>query len=116
MANKYGAKKTPRIVNGETYYFDSSAEAKRYDYLIVLLKAGHISNLSLQPEFILQDGFSHEGKKYRPVKYTADFKYIRDGCWHVEEVKGYKTEAYCIRKRLFLSKFGDKYKFIEITP
>lgn len=113
--NKHNARKTPRIVNGETYYFDSKAEAKRFDYLVSLLRAGRISDLSLQPQFILQDGFTHNGKKYQSVKYTADFKYTMSGDVIIEEVKGHKTEAYSIRKRLFLKKYGGNYKFIEIS-
>ena len=31
----------------------------------------------------------------------------------VEDVKGYKTDVYRIKKKLFLKKYGDKYKFLE---
>lgn len=31
----------------------------------------------------------------------------------VEDTKGFKTDVYKIKRKLFLKKYGDKYKFIE---
>jgi len=56
-------------VNGIT--FDSQAEARRYQELKLLEKAGEIKNLKLQPKFILVP----KTKKRRAVSYSADFQY-----------------------------------------
>lgn len=47
--NKYRNKKA--IV--DDYIFDSIQESRRYKELKLLLKAGEISNLELQPRFLL---------------------------------------------------------------
>ena len=71
--NKYRNKKV--IV--DDYIFDSIQESKRYKELKLLLRAGEISNLQLQPRFILQEGFKKNGKTYRKVEYIADFMYCQ---------------------------------------
>lgn len=83
--NKYNAKKT--YVDG--IKFDSKKEARRYCELNVLLKAGDISNLELQPRYdIVINGV-------KVCFYKADFRYMQDGKIVVEDVKGSKQgEAY----------------------
>ena len=71
--NKYRNKKV--IV--DDYIFDSIQESKRYKELKLLLRAGEISNLQLQPRFLLQKGFKKNGKTYRKVEYIADFMYCQ---------------------------------------
>ena len=71
--NKYRNKKV--IV--ENYVFDSIAESRRYKELKLLLKAGEISDLKLQPRFLLQDSFKKNGKTYRKIEYIADFSYCQ---------------------------------------
>lgn len=51
--NKYRNKKV--IV--DDYIFDSIQESRRYKELKLLVKAGEISNLQLQPRFLLQEAF-----------------------------------------------------------
>lgn len=106
---KYGNRKT--IVNG--IKFDSKAEAERYRELRLLEKAGEIKDLILQPEFLLQDKFRYNGKTERAVKYIADFKYfdIAKGVYVVEDVKGVETEAFRIKRKLFLKQYGGEYDF-----
>jgi len=105
MANKYGNKKAVR--NGIT--FDSQKEAVRYDQLMLMLCAGEIRDLKLQPEFTLQEAFTTSlGERVRAIKYRADFSYRRavkegvDTRWEVvvEDVKGYKTKEYELKKKL----------------
>ena len=108
--NKYGASKT--IVDG--IRFDSSKEAEHYSSLRLLERAGLISDLKLQPVFVLQDAFNCNGKKYRAIKYIADFMYKRDDRIIVEDVKGDKTDVYKIKKKLFLKKYGDQFEFREV--
>ena len=71
--NKYRNKKV--IVDGEE--FDSKKEGKRYKELKLLERAGEISNLELQPKFLLQDTFKKNGKTYKKIQYIADFMYCQ---------------------------------------
>lgn len=73
MQSKYNNKKTQI----DMYVFDSAKEAKRYKELKLLERAGEISNLELQPRFLLQDSFKKNGKTYRKIEYIADFKYCQ---------------------------------------
>ena len=96
--HKYGAKKT--VVDGIT--FDSKAEAKRYGELKLLEKAGAISELELQPRFLLQGAFkAHNGKTIRKIEYVADFKYIESHQVVVEDVKGQATPDFKLKWKMF---------------
>lgn len=98
-------KATRRMPNGTIRTFDSQREARRYDELVLLLKAGKISDLRLQQTFTLQEGYiSASGDAVRALTYKADFLYTRDGKSIVEDVKGIKTETYKIKKKLMQEK------------
>ena len=88
--SKYSNKKTEL----DGYTFDSKTEANRYAELMLAEKAGDISNLELQPKFLLEVN----GKKI--ATYIADFRYIENGKTVVEDVKGVKTPVYRIKKKL----------------
>ena len=93
--------------------FDSKKEAKRYQQLKLLEKAGLIKHLELQKKFPLQAGFKKNGKTYREISYVADFFYY-DNQLHkfiVEDTKGFRTDVYKIKKKLFEHKYID----FEIT-
>jgi len=94
--------------------FASKKEARRYEELKLLARQRRISNLELQPKFVLQEGFRHDGKKYRPITYTADFRYYDYDSDElvVEDVKGHKTEVFKLKMKLFLYWYGSQYKFI----
>jgi hypothetical protein len=93
--------------------FDSKKEANRYSELVLLEKHKTIKNLELQPKFLLVEGFEYEGKKERPIYYKADFIYEEGKKKIVEDVKGEKTQVYKLKRKMFLKKYGDEYKFIE---
>ena len=103
MQSKYNNKKTQI----DMYVFDSVAEAKRYKELKLLERAGEISNLELQPRFILQDSFKKNGRTYRKIEYVADFKYIENGKTIVEDVKGLQTDVFKIKHKLFEKKYPE---------
>lgn len=107
--SKYSSAKTD--IDG--IRFDSKKEAEFYAELKLREKAGEISHLRLQPRYLLQEAFKHEGKQYREIEYVADFEYIENGETVVVDVKGFKTTVYMIKKKLFLYKYGNKVKFIE---
>ena len=112
MAHKYNAKKT--AVDGIT--FDSRKEATRYRELKALERVGKIDRLELQPRFVLMDGFRYEGKAIRKIEYVADFLYRDLSTCEliVEDVKGVKTDVYKLKKKLFLKRYGNEYKFKEV--
>ena len=74
--------------------FDSKKEAARYTELLLLMKAGQIRNLELQPNL----DFIIEGKKI--FTYRPDFIYFEDGKRVIEDVKGMKTPVYRLKKKL----------------
>lgn len=105
--SKYYNKKT--VV--DEIVFDSAREAERYRELRLMQNAGLISDLELQPKFLLQPPFRKNGKSYRAIYYVADFRYFdrEKGCEIVEDVKGYKTEKYQLKKKMF------EYRYSELS-
>ncbi|MCP4116484.1 MAG: DUF1064 domain-containing protein [Desulfobacteraceae bacterium] len=101
--SKYNAVRT--MVDGIT--FDSKKEAARYCALKTMLKVGAIKELTLQPEFVLQEKFRSDGRTIRAIKYLADFQYSQGGRIVVEDVKGMKTQVYQLKKKLFLNRFPE---------
>ncbi len=95
---------------GNHIRFDSIKEARRYDDLMLLLRAKKIKNLRLQPEFTLQEAFkTPEGETVRAIRYKADFeydKYLGDGYWEhiIEDVKGMKTPQYLMKRKMMQEK------------
>lgn len=90
-------------VNIDGYNFDSKAESKRYQELKLMQDVGLIKDLQLQPKFELIPTFKKNGKTYRKTVYIADFSYfsITDNKTIVEDFKGFKTEIYRLKKKLF---------------
>ena len=97
--SKYKNKKI--IIDG--IKFDSKKEGNRYIQLKTLEKEGLIQELKLQKEFLLQPAFKKNGKTYRKITYKADFCYfsVKEGKYIVEDVKGFKTEVYKLKKKIF---------------
>lgn len=121
--SKYGNRKT--VVDGIT--FDSKKEANRFRELQLLERAGKITALQRQVKYVLiptQREFSNEIYKkgahqghFKPGKvlekecsYIADFAYIQDGAYVVEDTKGVRTEAYKIKRKLMLERYGIQIK------
>lgn len=64
----------PVVVNG--IRFDSKKEARRYLQLMDAVREGVISDLRLQRDFTLQEGYTTpEGERVRAILYRADFTY-----------------------------------------
>lgn len=99
--SKYNNKKTQI----DMYVFDSIAESKRYKELALLEKTGRITELELQPHFLLQESFKKNGKTYRKIEYIADFKYKENGKIVVEDVKGKETDVFKLKRKLFEKKY-----------
>lgn len=102
-ANKYGAVKAER--DGIT--FASKAERRRYDELRLLEYEGEITDLRVQPEYVLQEAFKRDGKTIRPIVYRADFAYRENGRQIAEDVKGVATAVFKLKYRLFLKRYPE---------
>ena len=99
--NKYRNKK----IQIDMYVFDSIAESRRYKELALLQQAGKITELQLQPKFLLQESFRKNGKTYRKIEYIADFMYEENNKIIVEDVKGKETEVFKLKRKLFEKKY-----------
>lgn len=104
---KYGNSK-PQTPDGN---FDSLKEYYRWLDLNLEEKAGVIEKLTRQVKFELIPTQKKDGKVVeRSCSYIADFVYYRNGELVVEDTKGVKTEAYKIKRKLMLERWG-----IQIT-
>lgn len=102
---KFGAIKEDR----GKIHFDSKKEARRYDALLVLLAAGAITELKIQPEFTLTEAYTTpDGERVRAWRYRADFSYKRDGVLIVEDVKSSatRTRVYINNCKMMREKYG----------
>lgn len=90
--NKFGAKRV--TVAGEA--FDSQAEAKRYDVLRLMERAGEIGAIKRQVRYRLEVNGVHV------CDYVADFVYRARGDERdtVEDCKGFRTPAYKLKAKL----------------
>ena len=96
--NKYNAKKTE--IDG--FVFDSKKEARRYQDLTLLERAGEITELECQPKFPIYVN------QEKVCTYIADFRYldIKENAYIVEDVKGVKTAIYRLKKKLMKAAYG----------
>lgn len=100
--NKYHNKK----ITIDGILFDSKREGNYYTKLKLMQNAGLIWNLELQKKYILQASFTFNGKKIREISYYADFVYEDKDGLHVVDTKGYRTDTYKLKKKLFIKKYG----------
>ena len=97
---KYNARKTT-VAN---IVFASAKEARRYQELKLLEKAGEITGLELQPRFMLTV------KGVKIGEYRGDFRFREriDGQWFwtVEDTKGFRTPLYRWQAKHVLAEHG----------
>ena len=126
--NKYRSKKITR--DGLT--FDSLKEYRRFCDLLLLEKAGAITDLKRQVAFklipaqfeVIPTGefYKRGERKGQPkfkrvcieqsVVYNADFTYTENGKTVVEDTKGVRTKDYIIKRKLMLHVLGIRIKEI----
>jgi hypothetical protein len=109
--------------------FDSKKEARRWEQLLLLQKAGKIVELRRQVKYELipaqyriEARYSKSGKRLkdhkrlieRKVEYIADFVYTDAGTGEtfVEDTKGVRTKDYTIKRKLMLLVHGIQIKEI----
>ena len=87
--------------------FDSNKEGFRYIDLRLLERQGLIKDLRRQVSFELQPRYKKNNKIIRGIYYIADFVYIesKTGKVIVEDTKGYRTEVYKLKKKIFEYKY-----------
>lgn len=94
---------TSKYSNIKSHGFDSRKEESRYYELRMLERAGKINNLQCQVKYELIPSQKVDGKVVeRAVNYIADFVYEEDGRTVVEDVKGFKTKDYILKRKLML--------------
>ncbi|EAE5669195.1 DUF1064 domain-containing protein [Listeria monocytogenes] len=109
--SKYNAKK----VVIDNIKFDSKAEAAYYEQLKLLKMSGEVVSFDLQPEFILQDSFVKNGKKYHAIKYRADFLVrYKDGHEELIDIKGMLTKEFRIKQKLFELRYMQSIKCVKL--
>ena len=100
---KYHAKRTR--LDGLT--FDSQKEAQRYAELKLLERAGQIHSLRRQVKYEFIPAQKIHGRTVeRACSYIADFVYEENGQTVVEDVKGFRTKDYLIKRKLMLERYG----------
>ena len=111
---KYHAHKTE--VDG--ILFDSKLEAERFIQLKLLLQAGEISDLKLQPEFQIFQGYidPETGEHHKSRYYFGDFQYVDKQCHKVivEDTKGIETPDFRLKWDLVCSIYPE-YEFRKLT-
>ena len=108
---------------------DSIKEARRYEELLMLQRAGKITDLQRQVRYELIPAqyefyprYSKSGERLkdgkrlleRSVDYVADFEYkdVETGNTIVEDTKGFKTKEYTIKRKLLLAVHSIRIKEI----
>lgn len=122
--NKYYNVKTK---TSDGLAFDSGKEARRWEQLILLQRAGKITSLQRQVAYELLpnqyetiERYSKKGERLkdgtklveRKVEYVADFVYTDadTGETIVEDAKGMRTKDYILKRKLMYAVHGIRIK------
>lgn len=112
--SKYKNEDDFRIINNVKHKFDSKREARCFDDLFRQLKLGMISQLKLQPKYLLIPTLNWNETTLRKISYIADFEYLdKNGNKIAVDAKGFQTDVYKLKKRLFIQNYPD-YKLVEV--
>jgi hypothetical protein len=112
MASKYNAK----TVELDGYIFDSKLEARYYELLKEKQKNNEILFFRVQPIYQLQETFKKYNKTFRRIDYIADFEvHHLDGSIEVIDVKGFRTQTFNIKRKLFEHKYPHKLTLITYS-
>jgi hypothetical protein len=90
--------------------FASEMEMKFYrDYLIPLKEKGEIKEIILQPKYVLQGGFTKNGRKFLPIIYIGDYEVVfSDEKRITYDVKGLPTPEAKLKRKIFEKVFPEK--------
>lgn len=101
--NKYHNKK---VFYGDIL-FASKKECNYFYKLKLMENTGMIKNLKRQVPFELIPTHKINNRTVRKMQYIADFTYIttNDNKLHIVDTKGYRTEVYKLKKKIFEYKY-----------
>lgn len=85
--------------------FDSKLEGMVYLKILELAKKYPIA-FERQPEYELIEGFQVNGSKYRKTVYKGDFNIVINGRIFTIDCKGYSTEVFKLKRKLFAKRYG----------
>lgn len=107
LQRKGNSKYKNKKIEADGIKFDSELEAKRWQELKLLQKAGAIKELRRQVRFELQPSYKKNNKIIRGIYYVADFMYwsYTERKYIIEDTKGYRTEIYKLKKKIFEYKY-----------
>lgn len=112
-------KNVKQVVDGKT--FDSKREAKYYQDLVFLKRAGDVVDIDCHPKFVLQPAYwkcckvvrtvplsskcpicGKKMKKTQAITYAADFRVTyADGRVEIVDVKGMETAAFKDKRKIW---------------
>jgi Protein of unknown function (DUF1064) len=98
MQSKYHNKRTEY----NNIWFDSLRELARYKELLLLEKAGVLRKLELQPKYELLVNDQKIGCYYGDFRYEV----VATGESVTEDVKGFRTAVYQLKKKLVKALYG----------
>ena len=106
--NKYNNNNRAKTTDGIRH--DSSKESTRWSFLKLQERIGTIRDLKRQVRFtVIPAQYDENGKLLeREVTYVADFTYIKNDKLVVEDVKGYRTPDYILKRKMMLFLKGIK--------
>jgi len=84
-------------------YFASKKELARWEQLKLLQQAGAIKGLTRKREHCTFPLRGYNGSEV--CKYIADYVYVADSKNVAEDAKGFKTDVYKIKRKLFLDNY-----------
>jgi len=92
LSTKYGNQKVTRISDHAGYSFASKAEAELFDMLKAQQDSGEISDLACQVCVYLTES---------RILYKPDFAFTENGQTIHAEMKGFETDTWRIKRRLW---------------
>lgn len=109
--HKYNAQKT----DVGCITFDSKAEAKHYCELLIREKAGEITDLELQPSFLLTVKDFYTGEYVTIAKCKLDFMYwdVQQSKSIVVDVKGVDTPISKLKRKHVEAQYGFTVELIK---
>lgn len=94
---------------------DSGAEARRYAELLLMQRSGQIRELQVHPRYTILPAFEDgQGRRHREIEYEADFAYIEGDEQVVEDVKGYETDVWKLKQKMFL--YSLRHLSLRVIP
>lgn len=89
--------------------FDSKTEMLFLkEFIEPKIESGEIKSYTRQVEYVLQDGFTYNGKKILPIKYRSDFNVIwSDNTEQVFDTKGMPDSTSLIKRKLFWNRYPE---------